>query len=176
MLVKYSFKGFGGSKWTSDESRRWTGLFDLLVLFQISTSGSLGHRIPRSPGSWASKACLAGAKKGRTKRGRETPIPGGPRRQSPFLCPFPLYTPLDSYRADQGLAVTRGSFHLTQNSGNAGWYIKWDEPFRFGLTGIFGTSFKVVHFDRSGGTEMSLSMRQNCCPQYRHFVSCLQEQ
>ena len=32
---------------------------------------------------------------------------------------------------------------------NFGWYIKWNEPFRFGPTGIFGTSFEG-HFDRSG--------------------------
>ena len=36
----------------------------------------------------------------------------------------------------------RGTFHSTQNSGNFGWYIKWNGPFRFGPTGIFGTSFK----------------------------------
>ena len=41
----------------------------------------------------------------------------------------------------------------------------------------------LVHFDQSGylglsvsRTEMSLSIWQNCCPQYRSFVSCLQEQ
>ena len=35
-----------------------------------------------------------------------------------------------------------GAFHLTQNSGNFGWYIKGNVPFRFGSTGIFGTSFE----------------------------------
>ena len=35
-----------------------------------------------------------------------------------------------------------GAFHSTQNSGNFGWYIKWNGPFRFGPTGIFGTSFE----------------------------------
>ena len=40
-----------------------------------------------------------------------------------------------------------GALHSTQNFG---WYIKWNGPFRFGPTGIFGTSLvKVVHFDRS---------------------------
>ena len=39
-------------------------------------------------------------------------------------------------------AMTRGAFHSTQNSGNFGWYIKWNGPFRFGPTGIFGTSFE----------------------------------
>ena len=64
---------------------------DLLVLFQISTSGSLGHWIPRSPGSWASQTCLAGAKKERTERGRETPIPGGGGGvAAPIPFPFPL--------------------------------------------------------------------------------------
>ena len=37
---------------------------------------------------------------------------------------------------------TPGAFHSTQNSGNFGWYIKWNGPFRFGPTGIFGTSFE----------------------------------
>ena len=35
-----------------------------------------------------------------------------------------------------------GAFHSTQNSGNFGWYIKGNEPFRFGRIGIFGTSFE----------------------------------
>ena len=40
-----------------------------------------------------------------------------------------------------------GAFHSTQNFG---WGVKWNGPFRFGPTGIFGTSLvKVVHFDRS---------------------------
>ena len=38
--------------------------------------------------------------------------------------------------------ISRGAFHSTQSSGNFGWYIKWNGPFRFGLTGIFGTSFE----------------------------------
>ena len=122
-------------------------------VIQISTSGSLCHWIPRSPGSWASQVCLAGAKKGRTQRGRETPIPGGALRQSSSLFSFRLYTPLDSYRAERGRetpipALTRvsrvsmGAFHLTQNSGSFGWYTKWNGPFRFGPTGISGTSFE----------------------------------
>ena len=40
-----------------------------------------------------------------------------------------------------------GAFHSTQNFG---WGVKWNGPFRFGPTGIFGTSLvKVLHFDRS---------------------------
>ena len=35
-----------------------------------------------------------------------------------------------------------GAFHSTQNSDNFGWYIKWNGPFRFGPTGILGTSFE----------------------------------
>jgi len=35
-----------------------------------------------------------------------------------------------------------GSFHSIQNSGNYRWYIKWNGPFRFGPTEIFGTSFE----------------------------------
>ena len=38
--------------------------------------------------------------------------------------------------------MTLGAFHSTQNSGNFGWYIKWNGPFRFGPTGILGTSFE----------------------------------
>jgi len=40
--------------------------------------------------------------------------------------------------------VFTGAFHSTQNSGNFGCYIKWNGPFRFGPTGIFGTSFEGV--------------------------------
>ena len=36
-----------------------------------------------------------------------------------------------------------GAFHSTQNSGNFGWFIKWNGPFWFGPAGIFGTSFEV---------------------------------
>ena len=32
--------------------------------------------------------------------------------------------------------------HSTQNSGNFGWFIEWNGPFRFGPTWIFGTSFE----------------------------------
>ena len=40
-----------------------------------------------------------------------------------------------------------GAFHSTQNFG---WGVKWNGPFRFGPTEIFGTSLvKVAHFDRS---------------------------
>ena len=62
-----------------------------------------------------------------------------------------------------------GAFHSTQNSGNFGWYKEVgasNGTVHFGLhgpTGIFGTSSK-------GLTEMSLSMSQNCCPQYRSFI------
>ena len=38
--------------------------------------------------------------------------------------------------------ITQGAFHSTQKSGNFGWFIKWNGPFRFGPTGIFGTSFE----------------------------------
>ena len=44
----------------------------------------------------------------------------------------------------------------------------WDHPSRWStLTG---------QVTSVGRTEMSLSIWQNCCPQYRSFVSCLQEQ
>ena len=108
-------------------------MFDLLVLFQISTSGSLGHWIPRSPGSWASQACLGGGGGG----GGANPPPFSPSGST-------ILSTLTALSR-----VSRGAFHLTQNSGNFGWHIKWNGPFRFGPTGIFGTSLKVVHFDRS---------------------------
>ena len=38
--------------------------------------------------------------------------------------------------------ISEGAFHSTQNSGNFGWYIKWNGPFQFGPTGIFRTSFE----------------------------------
>ena len=37
--------------------------------------------------------------------------------------------------------VTR-ELSIQPNSGNFGWYIKWNGPFRLGPTGIFGTSFE----------------------------------
>ena len=62
------------------------------------------------------------------------------------------------------------------------WFIRWNGPFRFGPTGTFGTSFE-------GGPQWSVwlfrSVEPKCafsfakihgCPQYRSFVSCLQEQ
>ena len=36
----------------------------------------------------------------------------------------------------------KGAFHSTQNSSNFRCYIKWNGPFRFGPTGISGTSFE----------------------------------
>ena len=48
-----------------------------------------------------------------------------------------------------------GAFHSTKNSGNFSCYIKWNAPFRFGLTRILGTSLKVVHFDQSGYLDQS---------------------
>ena len=60
--------------------------------------------------------------------------------------------------------------------------IKWNRPFRFGPTGMFGTTFEgglpwpVWSFRSVGPKFISLSIWQNCCPQYRSFESCLQEQ
>ena len=59
-----------------------------------------------------------------------------------------------------------------------------NEKDHFGLvrTGIFGTSFEggqlwpVWLFRSVGRTEMFFSIWQHCCPKYRSFVSCLQEQ
>ena len=69
--------------------------------------------------------------------------------------------------------LIEGAFHSTPNSGNFSWFIKCYGPIRFGPTGIFGTSFKVVHYDpiiSVGGTERSLSI-SSATP-----VSFLQEQ
>ena len=41
-----------------------------------------------------------------------------------------------------GMGKAVGAFHSDQNSGNFSWYTKWNGPFGFGLTGIFGTSFE----------------------------------
>ena len=78
--------------------------------------------------------------------------------------------------------ATQGAFHSIQNSGHFGWYIKWNGPFRFGPTEIFGTSFE-------GGPLWPVWSFQSVrpkCPfpfdkivvprQYRSFVSCFQEQ
>ena len=46
------------------------------------------------------------------------------------------------YRKPNWKSVFWGAFHSTQNSGNFGWFIKWNGPFLFGPTGIFGTSFE----------------------------------
>ena len=64
----------------------------------------------------------------------------------------------------------------TPNSGNFGLYFKWNGPFRFGPTGILGPSFQDGPVISVGRTKMSLSTWQNYCPQYRSFVSYLQEQ
>ena len=60
--------------------------------------------------------------------------------------------------------------------------IKWNGPFRWGPTKIFGTTFEGGWSTLNGPvilvgrTEMFLSVSQNSCPQNRSFVSCLQEQ
>ena len=74
------------------------------------------------------------------------------------------------------IIVALGAFLSTQNSGNIGWYIKWDGPFRFGPTGIFMTSFEGGPLWTVKLSRMSLYISQNCCPQYRSFVSRLQYQ
>ena len=54
-----------------------------------------------------------------------------------------LYTTLNNVLLLLSLkGDSKGAFHSTQNSGNFGWLIKWKGPFRFGPTGIFGTSFE----------------------------------
>ena len=59
----------------------------------------------------------------------------GWRRPRPF-------TTLDSEFFWAGELEHSGRFPFNPNSGNFGWYIKWNGPFRFGPTGIFGTSFE----------------------------------
>ena len=58
--------------------------------------------------------------------------------------------------------------------------IKWNGPLWFGPTEYLKPALKVVHFVWLGylvsRTEMPLSIGQNWCPQYRSFVSCLQDQ
>ena len=57
------------------------------------------------------------------------------------------------------IQYTKGAFHSTQNFGNFGWLIKWNGPFRFGLIGMFVTSFE-------GGplwpVRLSRSVRPKC--------------
>ena len=68
-----------------------------------------------------------------------------------------------------------GIFHLTQNSGNFGWY----GPFRFGPSEILGTSFEWSTLTGPvisvGRTEMSLSIRKKLFVAST-VVFCLQEQ
>ena len=46
----------------------------------------------------------------------------------------------------------KGTFHSTQNSGNFGWYIKSNRPFRFGLTRILnGPPETVLNFRTVSG-------------------------
>ena len=53
---------------------------------------------------------------------------------------FHLVEKIVRFHVDCGPQI-RGAFHSAQKSGNFGWFIKWNGPFRFGPTGIFGTSF-----------------------------------
>ena len=48
-------------------------------------------------------------------------------------------------------SLSRDAFHSTQNSGSFGWFIKWNGPFRFGPTGIFGTSWAAYHLTENFG-------------------------
>ena len=45
-------------------------------------------------------------------------------------------------KVDQFFSELLGRFPFNPISGNFGWYIKWNGPFRFGPTAIFGTSFE----------------------------------
>ena len=53
----------------------------------------------------------------------------------------------------------------SQNSGNFGWYMKWNGPFRFGPTGIFGTSFEGGPLWPVWSFRLvELPICLNCCP------------
>jgi len=67
----------------------------------------------------------------------------------------------------------KGAFHLSQNSWNFGWYIKWNGLFR-DMDQLWRWSTLTGPVISVGRTEMSLSIWQNCCPMHRSFVSCLQ--
>ena len=77
--------------------------------------------------------------------------------------------------------ATQGAFHSIQNSEHFGWYIKWNGPFRFGPTEIFGTSFEggplwLVWSFQSVRPKCPFPFDKIVVPrQYRSFVSCFQE-
>ena len=48
-------------------------------------------------------------------------------------------------------SLSRDAFHSTQTSGNFGWFIKWNGPFQFRPTGIFGTSWAAYHLTENFG-------------------------
>ena len=71
----------------------------------------------------------------------------------------------------------------TQNSGNFGWYITWNGPFRFGDWSDLNIRDELWRWSTLTGliisarrTLLTLSIWHNCRPMYRSFVSCLQEQ
>ena len=77
-----------------------------------------------------------------------------------------------------GTQDAEGAFHSTQNSRNFGWLEQTISVWSYQNIGdqlwMWSTlTGRVILFGR---TEMSLSMWQNCCPQYSSFVSSLQEQ
>ena len=77
-----------------------------------------------------------------------------------------------------GMQDAEGAFHSTQNSRNFGWLEQTISVWSYRNIGdqlwMWSTlTGRVILFGR---TEMSLSIWQNCYPQYSSFVSSLQEQ
>ena len=114
----------------------------------------------------------------------------------PFACPWKLKCSKSLFvKCTYCMVVSRlipfefllwslitGCFSFSSKFRNFRLEIKWNGPFQFGPTGIFGNTFEggplwlVWSLLSVGRTEMSLSIWQNCCPQCRSFESCLQEQ
>ena len=171
MHVKYSLKGFHGAKCTS---RQGCLIFWFYSRFQL-----LGLLVTGSPGLWvhgplkpAQRALKREGLRGEVKR----QSPGAP---APIPLPFPLPAvhaswPLPRWQGSRGL---KGRFPFNPKFRKFRLVYKMEQT----ISGLVrpeysGPALKVVHFDRCGRTEMSLSIWQNCCPQYRPFVSCLLEQ
>ena len=88
----------------------------------------------------------------------------------PFCEPFnPRFTCIPS---DPSSATNIGRFPFSPKFRKFRLEIKSNGPFRFGPTGIFGTTapLKVVHFDWSGHFGRSDRIWHNCYPQYHSCI------
>ena len=114
-----------------------------------SCSGKEGH-----PSSWVNLSKNMYEKK-------FTPLPE-PRADCCSYCP--------SLNELIQLGKSKGPFHSAQNSGKFWLEIKWNRPFRFGLTGVFGTTLEGggvsgwgINTLNSGFGGMGCKPHLSCC-------------